>query len=687
MVTVTVSGEKWTQVRNVYYSPDTERIFSVHKEEDGIYIYLHKTWEEWVDSFDPTFTIRFVKSLYNFTTYTEECLSITFAEPLLDTEGFDVSEYYRIIPLLGTDAQSVASLMPSTTEGNRAITVLDYEQCASLFPGLASCRAYDWNTFSVVKNPFEVMLIACDGEGKLSSHMKQVLLEYLESIGSPLITVKIQEPIFVEQDILVLLDIGDYKETLAETQIKLAVNTAIKDFYKIGNLQPGRVVKTTELNSLCMHTDSRIYFATCSFLNSVPKSPYIIPVLGNVVIITSAWAFTREDVGFADDVAKYGPFVLDYASSMDHLGNLGIYVHFGVSAHIIAPVDKFPAQAFDAVSYEDVIDHTILGQEHGVITNDNFHTKVSGGDPSIGKVLNFAYETDGSGVIEVYNYTYHNVYDAAIEFTNSFGQVTVQLDFSQYQPETLDVDVLRGVIAKALNETPGLVGADYRPLQLTASDIVYTGESDATPLQAPKVSKSTSKPLGAGDAELIDVSDEGHATEKTFIYIPFNIMFSTDHGTFSEAYTLRKTDFTSHVSEYIDNHYFRSFTYSGSGRYIPTSGAYGDLAFSSDVTVLYTTQVTSYYKPDGKPGILTGSFTPTSKFRLRSMHSQPLTWYLCKTDFIGSVQETLLIGRGIFLEFELQQDVGIYFIADEATGRGMVYTAQFDLDEFEVLDL
>ena len=248
LVTVVVSGTKWTQVRNVFYSPNTERIYSVHKEDDGTYLYLHSSWQDYVDAYDTSFIIRFVESYYDFNMFTDDCMQVEFQTELLTLDGDDVSQFYKIIPLLNSDeALGSMNLLPSTTEGNRAITTLDFESNASLFPGIASCRAYDWNTPEVCTTPFEVDLIACDAKGKLSEHMKQVLKGYLESISSPLINVKVIEPQFERQDILVLLDIGDYRGTLAERELKKLVQRTLEDFYEIGNLPPGRVVKTNML--------------------------------------------------------------------------------------------------------------------------------------------------------------------------------------------------------------------------------------------------------------------------------------------------------------------------------------------------------------------------------------------------------------------------------------------------------
>ena len=489
LVTVVISGVKWKQVRNVFYSPDTERIFSVHKEIDGTYLYLHSSWKEYLDDYDTSFIIYFVKSYYDFTMYTDDCMTVEFKTELYTVDGDEVSQYYKIIPLINSDeALDAANLMPSTTEGNRAITVLDFESNAALFPGIVSCKAYDWNTPEVCRNPFEVTLIACDSKGQLSEHMKQVLKAYLESISSPLINVNVVAPIFATQNILVLLDIGDYRGTLAEIELKNIVIRTLKEFYAIGNLKPGRVVKTKELNSLILHADSRIYFATTSFMNRPVNSPFLIPVLGNVVVITSAEAFTYYDFGVGHDKGYVNINRYDWLDSSEQVNSQTIFVAHTLHVNGIVPIDKLPMQLFDAGDIEIPPLQLQLGSGEMPIADFaysefNVHVLANGGDPD-GPKYAFVYETDGSANLIKSDRYITSVVDAALQFTNPLGEVLVDPEI-HITVKHDDINEIKAGLANALNTMPDLLDAEGYHFNLTASDISYPG--DEIPVPPPPV--------------------------------------------------------------------------------------------------------------------------------------------------------------------------------------------------------
>ena len=475
LVSVIVSGTKWKQVRNVFYSPDTERIFSVHKESDGTYIYLHKTWQSYVDSYDTSFKIYFVKSNYDFSMYTDDCMTVEFQTELLTLDGEDVSQFYRIIPLLNSDeALGATNLMPSTTEGNRAITVLDFSANASLFPGIASCKAFDWNTPGVCKNPFEVVIVACDSKGRLSDHMKQVLKAYLESICSPLLIVNVIEPKFAKQDILVVVDIGGYKGTLAEIEIKKQIERALKEFYEIGNLPPGRVVKTMELNSLLLHTDSRIYFASVSFFNTIPRSPILIPVLGTVIVITSAETFMRYDFGTGYDKGYVGLRRFEFGVDKDKDKDVTVFISYKIDAHFLLPVDKLPMQLFDKSMLIESKPEIGVGSPDFAVADfgvgDEYYHIVPDGDDPAGVKRVFVFESDGNSVLTKSDF----MLDDSSAFIHIKFETGQEYDYESdgLGLENEDLYEIRASVARTINGIPYLTDEYGRPFSLTAEDIV-----------------------------------------------------------------------------------------------------------------------------------------------------------------------------------------------------------------------
>lgn len=299
LVTLNVSGENWRQVRNVFYEPSTEKIFSLHREEDGIYLYLHPTWQQYIDEYNPLINLYFVDSTQTFDDYTEDCISISFKEPVIDTFGVDVSSFYRIFPLI--NKETGVDIQPTTMEGDRVITTDDYTSKALLYPGVATCKAYSWDTPSVVREPFKVVLIASGFSGFLRERTKDSLKSYLSSIGSPLLEVDIADPVYRDHSLRVVLDVGDFKNTLVDIQIRLAVQAVLRDYYSLGNMPPGTKITEKDLNSIILRSDTRILFADTSFMNIPIADPFSIPVLGSVMVITDASSVPTTDFGTATE--------------------------------------------------------------------------------------------------------------------------------------------------------------------------------------------------------------------------------------------------------------------------------------------------------------------------------------------------------------------------------------------------
>ena len=700
LVTLIVSGEKWTQVRNVYYSPNTERIFSLHKEEDGTYLYLHSTWRQYVDAYDTSFVIYYVESSYSFSMYTSECMEIEFVNPLLTVDGVDVTENYRIIPLITSDeALSADNLMPSTTEGNRAITTLDYESCAALFPGLSTCRAYDWNTFSVCKEPFKVHLIACDKNGTISDHMKLVLKDYLEAIGSPLIDVFIQAPILAKQNILVVLDVGDYRGTLTEIQIKQTVMTALKDFYAIGNLQPGRIVKTKELNSLIMHAEPRALFATTSFINSLTKSPYIIPILGDVVIITSADAFTYYEFGKGLDRAFPGPKNIELCEFVDKSSGLEQVLFKKIHVGALNVIDKLPMLVFEAPVAEDKSRPMQIGAgeyvsaEFGV--EDGFvHILKTGGTDETGPVYLFVYETDGSAVLGTVTHEISTRVESELKFVNGLGTYFVDPGITTIDVSVIDPDLVKDKLAEAFNAIPNLYDENGVPFNINGSDMRYLGplpvatgsmESRVWPLSGSQTDADSI--LGNSAAELHEIDSGailGASQDDYLIYVPFNR--ALQKAIVMGGFNAQTVD--AFVEKDRREHSVLVFPicqYSGRGRYQPQATAYGEMQFNARTTFdlfdVYHEFQTSV------PDIYSGKATYGDLYYIRETNGNVLTWYFCDTSKEHYINHTTVIGKGINVKFLVNRDVDIYVETDVSTGRGFIYSSEMQAGDFEIWEI
>lgn len=307
LVSLEVSGEKWTQVRNVYYSTNTERIFSVHKHEDGIYMYLHKTWEDYLDEYDTSMYLRYVTADQTFDDYTDDCLKISFAGPLYDMAGTDVSSFYRIFPLTQTEIEDEE--VPSTLLEDRAITTDDFTNKALLYPSVASCKAYSWNDSAVCQEPFLVRVIAMGPNGMLRDRTKRALQSYLQSVTTKLLKVEVLDPSLQIYNVMVILDIGDFKNTITEINIKSNVQETLEEFFVPENRTVGELVNPNDIQAQILRSDERILFADVSFMNSLFLNPFAFPVLGTTMIVSEATAIPLQDWGVATEEGVAANFV------------------------------------------------------------------------------------------------------------------------------------------------------------------------------------------------------------------------------------------------------------------------------------------------------------------------------------------------------------------------------------------
>ena len=351
LVTFRVSGEKWTQVRNVFYSVNTERIFSLHKEEDGTYLYLHKTWEDYIDPNNTEMTIDFIISDSSFDAVTSDCLIIEIEDDLPDTNGVNVGSFYRIFPMPNSDTGY--EMLPSTTEGDRVITTDDYTEKVKAYPGVSTAKAFSWDSFVLTRTPFQVRIVAAGTKGNLSGRTKEALLSYLKSIGSKLIDVQIVDPVYEAYDLKILIDIGKFKNTLIEIQIRLLLKQALKAYFALGNIGPGEEVTYREINSLLLHADARMDYVETTISKPPGYNPRAIPVLGNVKIITEATIMPKFDTAeFIDKIKVANAIFLDEEGFIEE--KAGVYtVYQGLrerwKSNVIPSVSKYPVILRDEV--------------------------------------------------------------------------------------------------------------------------------------------------------------------------------------------------------------------------------------------------------------------------------------------------------------------------------------------------
>ena len=280
LVTVFVSDKKFRQVRNVYYEFDTSCTYSLHREEDGIYLYFPDDWEKDLDEYNQKIEIYFISSDGDETGYTEDCLDITIDDVIMDTNGINVSDSYRIFPMPQKEIET--SIVPALSDEDRCVTTDDYTNKALLYPGVATAHAYSWNTPDACTTPFEVVIYALGPNGLLLDRIKDSLGKYLEEIGPGNISVKVYDPIFMPYNLSIITDIGDYIGTLSEMEINLKIRQALKEMFAYGKFRPGDTITGNEIASKLLRVDERIMYVQCEIRPTPPIGPAYVPVLGSL---------------------------------------------------------------------------------------------------------------------------------------------------------------------------------------------------------------------------------------------------------------------------------------------------------------------------------------------------------------------------------------------------------------------
>jgi hypothetical protein len=349
-VVFSVDGFEWTQVRNIYYSKDKEKRYSIHREFDGTYIYLPDEWRDYTPSEVSDVVIQCAVVKPSFDINTQDAVQVCLLDSIICSEGDDVTNQFNVYLMNTKNSATFGS-----SGKRRVITLEDFESESKGFSGVQEARAFNWSDGILlnIKDPNEITLVVVGYEGALSNFVKSGLYSYLTSICLPEFNLTILDPIFRKIDVRLLANIGDYKDTVFEAEIYQNIRTAILSYMNVDNTGIGYALNTSEMMSAVVRSDSRIRFIDLrDYVDYFPK-PNEIPILGNLSVEFDVNSYYTYDLGYLYDSGESGPFGIDVDTADDYMTDMVSYLY--VSDTWYWDADISDAEVLDRMFYDEGI--------------------------------------------------------------------------------------------------------------------------------------------------------------------------------------------------------------------------------------------------------------------------------------------------------------------------------------------
>lgn len=327
-VTFTIDGTPWAQVDNIHYESDG-CFFSVHKEEDGNYLYLQDNWRDFIPSEEASdIVIEALKIPSYLATNDLECVGLSFTDPVINAQEQDITENFILhlmdnVPVTPEDREDFGN--------SRIITLDDFEYQAMMFSEVATAKAYDWDTYSPelgLNDPYKIKVVANGPTSNLSPQVKSSMRRRLQSMTFEYMKVDVVDPNRVRYSALILANIGDYKGTYQEAEIYQSIRRGIDSYFTPGNIEIGDSIDTKELFSIIYQEDSRIrYLEWSGFEDAIQLGPMDLPTLGELNVDFDVEAELIFDLSMPIDIAYYGPVGTDRAMARESTPDITISQH------------------------------------------------------------------------------------------------------------------------------------------------------------------------------------------------------------------------------------------------------------------------------------------------------------------------------------------------------------------------
>lgn len=364
LVSLIISGKEWEQKRNIFYVLEKGKYFSLDKEEDGIYLYLQEGWKNYLEVFDNSIILNYLESDSSFQEAPEECMKVSFKDKILDAYGQDVGEGFiiRILDDLDIEDRSL-----STVDNDRVITTEDYQNKTLTYPGIRAVKAYDYRNTGVVREPNKVVLVAANEYGKLKNRTKRSIVNYLYKVSYSKVKVEVWDPVIKKIDLHLNLDVGSYKGTNTESDIKLNISSELKEFFSIGNCEIGCNLDEMDIKSTIIRSDERIKFVDFMFPPQLSLNYLNLPVLGTVRYYFDTSSLPIYDTVYFDDNLKLEFNLFDFGKISDFTYPIDVEFNFRIK-HTVG-------EDFIALS-KDLFVNEAINVNSSLILNINFWDKV-----------------------------------------------------------------------------------------------------------------------------------------------------------------------------------------------------------------------------------------------------------------------------------------------------------------------
>lgn len=324
-VKLLVDGEEFSKISNAIYT-DESKVFSVELDINGKFniVFSDKAILDINDS--SNIEVRYIESTGNQeydamsdrieitskVMYNNEDIHNKIVQNVVT--GYLIGDNYHTEPF---NYKKISSVFPTF---RNIVTTNDYRSLTNYYPGVAISASYDSNSERAlepelnIRNDNLVKVVVAPWTGYfITDALREDLYKYYREVGLS------KEEVFVEllnpNYIVVNLVIG--VSTVVENQSELlniynSIESAIKDYFKVGNIDFQSLLESDYIASLVFKVSPRIDYVDVlefsdskgTYFNQYQLNAVELPILGNLeILFTYKKIVVMDDFRFSDKVS------------------------------------------------------------------------------------------------------------------------------------------------------------------------------------------------------------------------------------------------------------------------------------------------------------------------------------------------------------------------------------------------
>lgn len=309
-VSVIVDDKEYTKVENCKFLSGTE-IFGVEYSIDQEYYVVFP--KNYIESITETskIIINYIESTGS-TDYDPLEQDISISSEII-YNGNDVSSSFNLYTVSGyrygdtshNELNNYKKLSSILSTFGYAIVTADYESLVNYYPGVAISAAYDINSEKRldpdinIQVPFLTKIVIAPQVGYyMTQYLRSDISEYLNRVGisDKDLHFDLLDPKYVVIDLTVGIKSTNIKQSdLLNTYSN--VSSAIRDYFKLGNIKFGSYISKDYVSTLIAKSDSSIQYVDLLDFNGYQLKANELPVLGKLEIL-----FSYNSLALTDEV-------------------------------------------------------------------------------------------------------------------------------------------------------------------------------------------------------------------------------------------------------------------------------------------------------------------------------------------------------------------------------------------------